>query len=141
MRAPGDSLTGRGRYSQLAEINVTSLVDVTLVLLIVFMLTAPFIQGGVEVDLPSTRSVQQVAQEGLVISLDRNRKVYIDDDPVPLGQLAEVLRVSVPEGSTEPVYLRSDEEVPYGFVIQVMGEIKAAGVATLSLVVEPEGDG
>jgi biopolymer transport protein TolR len=105
------------------------------------MLTAPFIQGGVEVDLPATRSVQQVAQEGIVITLDRNRKVYIDDDPVALGQLAEVLRVSVPEGSTDPVYLRSDQEVPYGFVIRVMGEIKAAGVATLSLVVEPETDG
>ena len=138
MRAAGESLAGRTRYSQLAEINVTSLVDVTMVLLIVFMLTAPFIQGGVEVDLPSTHAVQQVAQEGLVISLDKGRRVYIDDDPVPLGQLTEVLKESWPAGGDKPVYLRSDQEVPYGFVIRVMGEIKAAGVETLSLVVQPD---
>ncbi len=134
----GDALRGRKHYSQLAEINVTSLVDVTLVLLIVFMLTAPFIQGGVEVDLPSTHSVQEVAQEGIVISLDKSRRVYIDDDPIPMSQLAEVLHASHPQGDSRPVYLRSDQAVPYGFVIRVMGEIKAAGVETLSLVVEPE---
>lgn len=138
MRAAGEGLAGRSRYSQLAEINVTSLVDVTMVLLIVFMLTAPFIQGGIEVDLPSTHAVQQVAQEGMVISLDKGRRVYIDDDPVPLGQLAEVLKESLSPAAGKPVYLRSDQEVPYGFVVRVMGEIKAAGVETLSLVVQPE---
>ncbi len=139
MRAAGEGLAGRSRISQLAEINVTSLVDVTMVLLIVFMLTAPFIQGGIEVDLPTTHAVKQVAQEGLVISLDKGRRVYIDDDPVPFGQLAEVLRSTLPTGKEQAVYLRSDQEVPYGFVIKVMGEIKSAGVETLSLVVQPEG--
>jgi biopolymer transport protein TolR len=134
----GSTLSGRKHYSQLAEINVTSLVDVTLVLLIVFMLTAPFIQGGVDVDLPTTHSVQEVAQEGIVISLDKERRVYVDDDPVPLSQLAELLRSSHPQSDTRPVYLRSDQAVPYGFVVRVMGEIKSAGVETLSLVVEPE---
>jgi len=139
VRAAGEGLAGRSRISQLAEINVTSLVDVTMVLLIVFMLTAPFIQGGIEVDLPTTHAVKQVAQEGLVISLDKGRRVYIDDDPVPFGQLAEVLRSTLPTGKEQAVYLRSDQEVPYGFVIKVMGEIKSAGVETLSLVVQPEG--
>jgi biopolymer transport protein ExbD len=135
----GGTLAGRGRYSQVAEINVTSLVDVTLVLLIVFMLTAPFIQGGVDVDLPATRTVQQVAAEGIVVSLDKDRKVYVDDDPVPLSQLTELLQAAHPADDGSPVYLRSDQEVPYGFVVRVMGEIKAAGIGTLSLVVQPEG--
>jgi biopolymer transport protein TolR len=135
-----ETTTYRGRrYSALAEINVTSLVDVTLVLLIVFMLTAPFIQGGIAVDLPATRTMATATVEGPVITLDENRKVYLDDDPVPLSQLAEILSAVHPADDVRPVYLRSDEEVPYGFVIRVMGEIKSAGVDDLSLVVQPEG--
>jgi biopolymer transport protein ExbD len=130
----------RRRTTRMAEINVTSLVDVTLVLLIIFMLTAPFIQGGVEVDLPSTRTSAVAAVEGPVISLDKNRTVYLDDDPVQLSQLAAILQGVHPEGDTRPVYLRSDEDVPYGFVVRVMGEIKEAGVDDLSLVVMPEDD-
>lgn len=129
---------GRRRHREVADINVTSLVDVTLVLLIIFMLTAPFIQGGVDVDLPSTRTSALAAVEGPVISLDKNRRVYLDDDPIPLAQLANVLREIHPEGDMRPVYLRSDEDVPYGFVIRVMGEIKEAGIDAMSLVVEPE---
>lgn len=128
----------RARLRQNSEINVTSLVDVVLVLLIIFMLTAPFIQGGVEVDLPATNTSAVAALEGPVISLDKNRRVYLDDDQVPLDQLTEILREIRPAGSTTPVYLRSDEDVPYGFVVRVMGEIKEAGVDDLSLVVQPD---
>lgn len=129
------------RHAQMAEINVTSLVDVTLVLLIVFMLTAPFIQGGVEVNLPQARTPAAASTEGPVISLDAQRRVFLDDDLVPFAQLAQVLAEARPAGDTRPVYLRSDEEVPYGFVVRVMGEIKNAGVDDLSLVVEPERKG
>jgi len=122
----------------MAEINVTSLVDVTLVLLIIFMLTAPFIQGGVEVKLPSTHATAVAATEGPVITLDKNRRVYLGEDQIELAQLSAVLAEIHPEGDTSPVYLRSDEDVPYGFVVRVMGEIKAAGIAEMSLVVEPE---
>lgn len=131
----------RNRHPQMAEINVTSLVDVVLVLLIVFMLTAPFIQGGVEVKLPQARTPAAASTEGPVISLDAQRRVFLDDDQVPFAQLAQVLAEVRPAGDTRPVYLRSDEEVPYGFVVQVMGEIKNAGVDDLSLVVEPERKG
>jgi biopolymer transport protein ExbD len=129
---------GRGRYRQMAEINVTSLVDVTLVLLIIFMLTAPFIQGGIDVDLPQARTPAAATIEGTVVSLDLQRRVFVDDDPVPLSQLVAVLREAHPPGSDRPIYLRSDEDVPYGFVVRVMGEIQSAGLNTLSLVVEPE---
>lgn len=122
----------------MAEINVTSLVDVTLVLLIIFMLTAPFIQGGVDVNLPSTETTAVAATEGPVITLDKNRRVYLGEDQIQLAQLAAVLAEIHPPGDSSPVYLRSDEDVPYGFVVRVMGEIKSAGIAEMSLVVDPE---
>ena len=128
----------RRNHRPVADINVTSLVDVTLVLLIIFMLTAPFIQGGVDVDLPQAKTAASATVEGPVISLDKSRRVYLDDDPVPLSQLAQVLREVHPAGDASPIYLRSDEEVPYGFVVRVMGDIKEAGIDDLSLVVEPE---
>ncbi len=122
----------------MADVNVTSLVDVTLVLLIIFMLTAPFIQGGIDVDLPSAPTSAVATVEGPVISLDKNRKVYIDDDPVPMSQLSDVLRELHPASDTRPVYLRSDEDVPYGFVVRVMGVVKEAGINNLSLVAIPD---
>ena len=128
----------RQRLRPIAEMNVTSLVDVVLVLLIIFMLTAPFIQGGIEVDLPTARTPATAAIEGPVISLDTQRRIFIDEDQVPMARLAEVLQEIRPAGSSTPVYLRSDEDVPYGFVVRVMGEIKEGGVEDLSLVVEPE---
>jgi biopolymer transport protein TolR len=134
-------LRERQRLRPIAEMNVTSLVDVVLVLLIIFMLTAPFIQGGIEVDLPKARTPATAAIEGPVISLDSQRRIFIDEDQVPMARLAEVLREIRPAGSDSPVYLRSDENVPYGFVVRVMGEIKDGGVDDLSLVVEPEAQG
>jgi biopolymer transport protein ExbD/biopolymer transport protein TolR len=131
----------RQRLRPMAEMNVTSLVDVCLVLLIIFMLTAPFIQGGIDVALPKAKTPATAAIEGPVISLDSQRRIFLDDDQVPLARLAEVLREIRPAGSETPVYLRSDEEVPYGFVVRVMGEIKEGGVDDLSLVVEPEARG
>ena len=130
---------GRGgrTYGSLAEINVTPLVDVMLVLLIIFMLTAPFIAGGVEVNLPHTRTTAKASVEGIVITVDKQRRVYLDEAVVPLAQLPDMLREVRPSGDARPVYLRSDQEVPYGFVVRVMGEIKAGGVEGLSLVVDP----
>ena len=133
-------LARRARFRPMADINVTSLVDVTLVLLIIFMLTAPFIQGGVEVDLPEARTPASASEEGLVVSVDVERRVFLDEDVVALSQLAVELRRIRPVGDVRPVYLRSDQEVPYGFVVRVMGEIKEGGVDDLSLVVEPAGD-
>lgn len=133
-------LQTRTRHRMMADINVTSLVDVTMVLLIIFMLTAPFIQGGVEVELPEARTPASASAEGLVVSVDAESKVFIDEDLVPLSRLAEELRGLRAADATSPVYLRSDQSVPYGFVVRVMGEIKEGGVDDLSLVVEPLGD-
>jgi biopolymer transport protein ExbD len=133
-RSPGG---GRRQYGSLAEINVIPLVDVVLVLLIIFMLTAPFIAGGVEVKLPHTRTTAKASVEGVVITLDKQRRVYLGEDQIPLSQLTDILVEIVPAGDTRPVYLRSDQEVPYGFVVRVMGMIKDAGIEGLSLVVDP----
>jgi biopolymer transport protein TolR len=131
--------TPRQDYRQLAEINVTSLVDVTLVLLIIFMLTAPFIQGGIDVELPDAKTDVRATIEGRVISVDQSRIVYLDDDVVPLSQLADALRDVMRDEPASPVYLRSDETVPYGFVVQVMSAVQSANIQGLSLVVEDEG--
>jgi biopolymer transport protein TolR len=133
-------LNPSARAREMSEINVTSLVDVVLVLLIIFMLSTPFLQGGVDVSLPSTRTVPVSATEGPVISLDKNRKVYLDDDDIALNQLSTALAAIHPPDDPRPVYLRCDEDVPYGFVVRVMGEIKSAGITTMSLVVKPERD-
>ena len=119
------------------EINVTPLVDVMLVLLIIFMLTAPFIVGGVDVNLPHTRTTAKASVEGLILTVDKQRRIYVDEDPIPLSQLAEVLREIRPLDDPRPVYLRSDQEVPYGFVVRVMGVVQEAGIEGLSLVVDP----
>jgi biopolymer transport protein ExbD len=128
---------GKRQYGNLAEINVTPLVDVMLVLLIIFMLTAPFIAGGVEVNLPHTRTSAKASVEGVVITVDKQRRVYIGEDHIPLAQLEEILREIHDADDVRPVYLRSDQEVPYGFVVRVMGMVKEAGIEGLSLVVDP----
>jgi biopolymer transport protein TolR len=128
----------RSQYVSLAEINVTPLVDVMLVLLIIFMLTAPFLQGNIEVALPHTRTTSKATLEGVIITLDKQRRVYLDNDPVALAQLPDVLKEIHPAGDPRPVFLRSDEEVPYGFVVRVMGSVKSAGVEGLSLVVDTQ---
>ena len=138
MGAPGGAASaGRRQYGNLAEINVTPLVDVILVLLIIFMLTAPFIVGGVDVNLPHTRTTAKASVEGLILTVDKQRRIYVDEDPIPLSQLAEVLREIRPLDDPRPVYLRSDQEVPYGFVVRVMGVVQEAGIEGLSLVVDP----
>lgn len=126
------------RYRPSAEINVTSLVDVTLVLLIIFMLTAPMVQGGVEVDLPKANAAASARREGPVITLDAQRRAYLGQDPVGIDELGELVASRTAEDPTLPVYLRADEDVPYGFVVQVMGELKSAGVETLQLVTREE---
>jgi biopolymer transport protein TolR len=133
MRAPRKSA-----FRGLANINITSLVDVTLCLLIIFMLTAPYIQGGVDVNLPEADTRTQVVREGPVISITENRQIFFQEDAVSMEELVERLAPHLPDRETIPVYLRADEEIPYGFVLKVMAAIERAGFVNLSLVAEPE---
>lgn len=128
----------RSSFRSLASINITSLVDVTLCLLIIFMLTAPYIQGGVEVNLPQADTRTQLVREGPVISITENRQIFFHEDAVTLDELIERLAPYWPDRESIPVYLRADEENPYGFVLKVMAAVERAGFVNLSLVADPE---
>ena len=128
----------KGAYRSMADINITSLVDVTLTLLIIFMLTAPYIQGGVEVNLPEADTRTVVVKEGPVISITEGRQIFFLEEAVTLAEVPTRLAPYLPERETVPVYLRADEEIPYGFVLRVMAAIERAGFLNLSLVADPE---
>ena len=128
--------TRKRSYSAMAEINITSLVDVTLTLLIIFMLTAPYIQGGVEVNLPEAATRNVVVKEGPVISITSNRQVFFQEQAVEISDLGMMLAPFEEDKEEVPVYLRSDEEVPYGFVLKVMAAIEVEGFLNLSLVTD-----
>jgi biopolymer transport protein ExbD len=123
-------------YGAMANINITSLVDVTLCLLIIFMLTAPYIQGGVEVNLPEAATRRTVVKEGPVISITSNRQVFFQEQAIEISDLALLLAPFAEDKDTVPVYLRSDEEVPYGFVLKVMAAVEVEGFVNLSLVTD-----
>jgi biopolymer transport protein TolR len=131
----------RGSFRSMADINITSLVDVTLTLLIIFMLTAPYIQGGVEVNLPEAATRTTIVKEGPVISITGNRQVFLQEQIVEREDLPAALAAMVTDRETTPIYLRCDEEVPYGFVLQLMAVIERAGYLNLSLVADqPNGE-
>jgi biopolymer transport protein ExbD len=129
---------GRGRIEPSAEINVTSLVDVVLTLLVIFMITAPMLQGGVEVSVPRARTQSVPANEGLTVSVDRQGTVYIGDQAVPWNQFETRFPAAVRERDARNVYLRADQGVPYGRVVQVLGAMKSSNVASVGLIAEPE---
>jgi biopolymer transport protein TolR len=128
----------KSSFSTMAGINITSMVDVILCLLIIFMMTAPYIQGGVEVNLPEAATRTQVVKEGPVISINAKRQVFFMEDPITLDNIAARLAPFLPRKDSVPVYLRADQEVPYGFVLKVMAAVESAGFVNLSLVADPE---
>ncbi len=128
--------TGRTRTA-LADINITPLVDVVLVLLIIFMITAPVLQSGIDVDVPKTKTVRQITEERTVISIDSKQRLYIGNDPVNIHELGDQLHKKVRDPENDSIYVRCDKEVPYGVLAAVMDETKAAGFTKVSLVTQP----
>ena len=122
----------------MSEINVTPFVDVMLVLLIIFMVTAPMMIQGVNVDLPeATAQPLDSEKEHLVITIDKDHQVHINDYPVSVESLSEKLLKILQGRSDREVYLKADKNIPYGIVVQVMAEIKDAGVEQLGMITEP----
>ena len=123
----------------LAEINVTPFVDVMLVLLIIFMVTAPLMVQGLEVDLPETRTVASLpkGKDHMVMTIKKDGTFYLDQYAVTLEELSGHLSRLV-KAENKSLYLRADKEVPYGTVVRVMGEIKAAGIDRIGMVAELE---
>ena len=127
---------GRTQTS-LSDINVTPFVDVLLVLLIIFMLTAPILQSGIEVDVPKTRTVREISQERLVVSIDRGERLYLGNDAVNIHELGPKLKEKIGKGQDQSVFLRADQRVPFGTVALVVDELRQSGIEQISMVTEP----
>lgn len=125
----------KSKYSSVSDINVTSLVDVTLVLLIIFMLTAPFIQAGIKVKLPRAKSTVIKETDAVVVSVTQEGEVFINNERVEDDQLGAALETLKSVGE-EKVFVRADEDVPYGAVMTVIGEVKAAGIDDVGMITE-----
>ncbi len=120
----------------LADINITPLVDVVLVLLLIFMVTAPVLQSGVEVAVPQTRTVNQLTEEHTVITIDKDQNVFVQDKPVNIHDLPAVLGNN-PANAKRVVYVRADQKVPFGAFASVMDGVKQAGITNISIVTQP----
>ena len=123
--------------TSMSEINVTPFVDVVLVLLIIFMITAPILQSGVDVTVPKTRSVKEITEERLVISIDRQQRVYLGNEPININEIGAKLKEKLHDPERMQIYLRSDENVPFGAFATVMDSVKQAGITNVSIVTEP----
>lgn len=120
----------------LAEINVIPLVDVVLVLLVIFMVTAPMLHRGLDLKLPTSTSNSIRPEERIVVTVERDQKIYLDKDPVGVGQLEQRLRAHKARHPEVAVYLRADRTVAYGTVVQVMDGVKRAGIEKLGMVTD-----
>ena len=130
------SSNGQTRTS-LADINITPLVDVVLVLLVIFMITAPVLQSGIDVAVPKTRTVKEVTEQRLVLTIDRDQQVFLDDQPVNIHELTLKLRQQGVDPAHQIIYLRADERVPFGAFASLMDAVKQAGITNISIVTQP----
>lgn len=130
------SNNGRTQTS-LAEINITPLVDVVLVLLVIFMLAAPVLQSGIEVNVPKTRTVKEVTESRVVVTIAKDQSVFIGDKPVNVHDIPARLRESGQDPAHQVIYLRADERVPFGAFATVMDAVKQAGITNISIVTQP----
>jgi biopolymer transport protein TolR len=122
----------------LAEINVTPLVDFVLVLLIIFMVTAPMLSMGIDVNLPRVKSKSvDVTEEKLVLTINEAREIFLNKTKMQLGELNFKLEAIFSNRIDREVFLRADKNVPYGFVVEVMSEVRKAGVDKLGMITEP----
>jgi biopolymer transport protein ExbD/biopolymer transport protein TolR len=121
----------------LADINITPLVDVVLVLLIIFMVTAPVLQSGIEVAVPKTRTVKEITEERMVISIDKQQRVFLGNDPININDIGATLRKKVRDPQHQSIFLRADEDVPFGAFATVMDAVKQSGISNVSIVTQP----
>ncbi len=128
-------LVPRGRT--LSEINITPLVDVVLVLLIIFMITAPVLQSGIEVDVPKTKTVKEITEERVVVSIDKSQRVFLGNDPVNINEIGDKLRRKVRDPEHQSIYVRADQNVPFGAFATVMDAVRQSGITNVSIVTQP----
>ena len=122
--------------TSLSEINMVPFIDVVLVLLIIFMITAPILQSSIDVDVPKTKTVVEMTQVRMVVTIDRGQRVYLNDKPVNIHQLGQQIKTQ--SKSNQPsVYLRCDEVVPFGSWATVVDELRQSGITNISVVTQP----
>jgi len=120
----------------LSEINVTPLVDVMLVLLIIFMVTAPLLQQGIDVNLPQAKGKDLPPEERITIVIKKDGLIYMNDTPTSISDMRKKLESA--SKSNPNIFLKADKDVPYGLVVEVMGDIKEAGIEKLGMITEPK---
>jgi biopolymer transport protein TolR len=134
-------VSGKRPHTTLSEINVTPLVDVMLVLLIIFMITAPMLQEGMDVNLPvATGNPQAQQQAQIILTITKQGKVYLNQTAYPLKALRPKLQALYNTRRNRDIFLRADADVPYGTVVQVMDEVKKAGILKLGMITQPPVD-
>ena len=121
-----------------AEINVVSLIDVMMLLMVIFMITAPIMQGGVDVNLPKAEARPLEPKSGLAVTIDRTGKIHVEDAALTFPEFRATFRAIAAERGQRGIYLRADQGVPYGTVVQVLAVIRASGISDVGLVAEPE---
>lgn len=127
---------GRTQTS-LSEINITPFVDVVLVLLIIFMVTAPLMESGIEVDLPQTTQVKQITEERVTVTIDKRQRLYVGNEAVNVNNLAAKLHSLMRDPSRQEVYLRADKDAPFGIVAHVMDIMHTNGIEKVNVVTKP----
>ena len=140
MAFTADSGNGGGNrrsVGTLAEINIIPLVDVVLVLLLIFMLTAPLMYRGIDVNLPKTAGKPTVTEERMEVTLTKEQQVYLNGKPVALGSLEQTLRDTFKNRTDKTLYLKADQALQYGFVIETMDKVRRSGIEKLGMVTEP----
>jgi biopolymer transport protein TolR len=122
--------------STLSEINMIPFIDVVLVLLIIFMITAPILQSGIEVDVPKTKTIREITEQRLVITIDKKQLIYLGSDPVNIHELGGKVQSKLGK-KQDAVFLRCDETVPFGIFASVIDTLRQSGISNISIVTEP----
>jgi biopolymer transport protein TolR len=129
----------KSTQSSLSEINMVPFIDVVLVLLIIFMITAPILQSGIEVDVPKTHTVKEITQQRLVVTMDKNQLIYLGNDPINIHQLADKIKKQS-KSQKDVIYLRADETVPFGAFCTLIDTLRQSGISNISIVTQPIND-
>ena len=130
----------RQTSSSLSEINIVPFVDVMLVLLVIFMITAPILQSGIEVDVPKTKTVKEISDSRVVVSIDRAQRIYIGDDAVNIHELGDKVHSQLRNPQSDAIFLRCDKTVPFGSFALVIDTLRQSGIQNISVVTEPLDD-
>jgi biopolymer transport protein TolR len=123
--------------TSLSEINMVPFIDVVLVLLIIFMITAPILQSGIDVDVPKTKTVKELTEVRMVVTIDRGQRVYLNDKPVNIHEIGQQVVSQSKNPKQQAVYVRCDETVPFGSWATVVDALRQAGIQNISVVTQP----